>query len=82
MILLKEIKELAENNAGKLMTTPISKSAENLVQKFEKLEETGKTALGPALLAAVGMLHNAKPGSMLILCTDGLANYGLGALEN
>ena len=64
------------------MTTPVCKSAENLLKKFEKLEETGKTALGPALLAAIGMLHGAKPGSMLILCTDGLANHGLGELEN
>ena len=64
------------------MTTPIVKSVENLLQKFEKLEETGKTALGPALLAAVGMLHGSKHGSMLLLCTDGLANYGLGAIEN
>ena len=38
------------------MTTPISISAENLLKKFEKFEETGKTALGPALLSAIGML--------------------------
>ena len=62
------------------MTTPISKSAEHLLKHFEKLEETGKTALGPALLAAVAMLCNSKHGSMILLCTDGLANHGIGAV--
>ena len=45
-----------------------------MIEKFKKMEEGGKTALGPALLAAISMLEGAKPGSMVIMCTDGLAN--------
>ena len=43
------------------------------------LEETGPTALGPALVTAVAMAAEGNPGSMVVLCTDGLANVGLGA---
>lgn len=45
------------------------------------LEETGPTALGPALLSAVAMAGQGAPGSMVVLCTDGLANVGLGAFD-
>lgn len=60
---------------------PISQTALNLLNSLEKLKETGKTALGPALLAALGMASKGSQGSKLIVCTDGLANIGLGALE-
>lgn len=46
------------------------------------MEEKGKTALAPALICALGMLSKAKAGSMIIMCTDGLANVGFGSLEN
>ncbi len=46
------------------------------------MEETGPTALGPALLASVTMAAKGKPGSKVILCTDGLANIGLGQLDD
>jgi len=45
------------------------------------LSEKGKTALGPALAASLGLISSSKPGSMILLCTDGLANIGLGALD-
>lgn len=45
------------------------------------LEETGSTALGPAVITAVGLAGEGAPGSTVILCTDGLANIGLGALD-
>ncbi len=45
------------------------------------LEETGPTALGPALVTAVAMAAEGNPGSMVVLCTDGLANVGLGAFD-
>jgi len=45
------------------------------------LQEGGATALGPALLVSVGIAGQTK-GSMVVLCTDGVANVGLGSLEN
>lgn len=44
------------------------------------LEEGGQTALGPALLYSV-QLAARKPGGQVLLCTDGLANLGLGRLD-
>ena len=49
--------------------------------KLLSLEETGPTALGPALLTAIGMASEGAPGSTVVLCTDGLANVGLGAFD-
>ena len=45
------------------------------------LEETGPTALGPALVTAIAMASEGAPGSSVVLCTDGLANVGLGAFD-
>jgi len=42
--------------------------------------ESGSTALGPAVLVSVGMLHKS-PGSTIVLATDGLANTGIGAMD-
>jgi hypothetical protein len=44
------------------------------------LEEKGQTALGPALLISTS-IASLRPGSTVVLCTDGLANIGLGAFE-
>jgi len=46
-----------------------------------ELEENGQTALGPALLLAIS-IAGKKPGSQVILCTDGLANIGVGSIED
>jgi hypothetical protein len=45
------------------------------------LEETGPTALGPAVLTAIALAGEGSPGSTVIVCTDGLANVGLGAFD-
>jgi hypothetical protein len=42
----------------------------------------GGTALGPGLLTAVAMAGEGSPGSLVILCTDGMATDGLGAFGN
>ena len=49
--------------------------------KLFELEENGPTALGPALLSAI-VLASQRQGSQVILCTDGLANVGLGSFED
>lgn len=41
---------------------------------------TGATALGPALLVAIGIASQRKR-SEVIICTDGLSNVGVGSLE-
>lgn len=45
------------------------------------LEETGPTALGPALASAIALASQGAPGSSVVLCTDGLSNVGLGAFD-
>jgi hypothetical protein len=45
------------------------------------LEETGPTALGPALLSSVALAAEGGIGSTVVLCTDGLANVGLGSFD-
>lgn len=45
------------------------------------LEETGPTALGPGLASAIALASQGAPGSSVVLCTDGLANVGLGAFD-
>jgi len=37
--------------------------------------------LGPGLLASLALATKGKAGSMVIICTDGLANIGLGAFD-
>ena len=48
---------------------------------FFSLEESGQTALGPALLVSI-VVASQCPGSKVILCTDGLANIGVGAMDS
>ena len=47
---------------------------------INSLTEGGQTALGPALMLSVAMAAQ-KVGSKVIVCTDGLANVGLGRLD-
>lgn len=52
-----------------------------LLDKLQAIEETGATALGPAIVTSVCMAAQGKPGSTVVICTDGLANVGLGAFD-
>jgi len=58
----------------------IKDSHKSLENKLKMLRTEGSTALGPALAFSVGFLTN-KPGSQIILCTDGCANVGIGSLS-
>lgn len=51
------------------------------MKKLHSLETEGCTALGPALAVAVGMTTNV-PGAKILLCTDGMANQGVGKVDN
>ena len=46
------------------------------------IEETGSTALGPAVLTSVALAAEGKVGSTVVICTDGLLNTGLGAYDD
>lgn len=63
-----------------LMGCPIYDSEPLLQNKVLGLEGSGATALGPALLLSVGLACQGKTGSKVIICTDGIANIGLGSL--
>jgi len=77
--------EVCKKEGGDLFETFLSQKIETtkdqLVKKLDSLEETGPTALGPALLSSVAMASKGKAGSQVIMCTDGLANVGLGSFE-
>jgi len=69
------------NALANLLQIPIENSHEELTKIVLGLEENGATALGPALLTSISIAGNSR-GSSVILCTDGIANIGVGSLEN
>lgn len=77
---LYDYQALFQSGEGYAMNKPIKEAKDSLVNKLFSLEEGGSTALGPALVCALGM-SSKKPGSTIILCTDGLSNVGLGSLD-
>lgn len=73
-------------NNGKIQATerlnkPVSETKDVLKAKLDAIEETGPTALGPGILTAVAMAAEGSAGSSVVICTDGLANIGLGAFD-
>jgi len=50
-----------------------------LLRKVWELRTCGTTALGPALAMAVGL---CSQGGQVVVCTDGLANQGIGAISS
>jgi len=72
--------QLQEAGASFTIERNISESKEDILEKLWDIEESGPTALGPALQLSIA-IAGSKPGSSVILCTDGLANVGLGSLD-
>lgn len=56
----------------------VKESYEKMLGNFNKIEASGATALGPAILSAIELASKGKVGSTVVICTDGLANIGLG----
>lgn len=73
--------ENAKKKAAVMMSRPVKETSKALQEKVMSIEETGPTALGPAVLTSVALAAQGKPGSTVIICTDGLANIGLGAFD-
>jgi hypothetical protein len=63
------------------MNHKISETMDKLTKKLMSLEETGPTALGPAVATSIAMAAEGGSGSQVVICTDGLANIGLGAFD-
>jgi len=60
-------------------TETVGDASARLATTVASLKSCGNTALGPALTVAVG-LASTRLGSKLVLCTDGMANNGIGAI--
>ncbi|MES1911429.1 MAG: hypothetical protein MHM6MM_003857 [Cercozoa sp. M6MM] len=54
---------------------------ENFKRATAQLRPSGRTALGPALVTAIEMASTRR-GSKVVICTDGVANVGVGRLDN
>lgn len=81
---LEDFDYLIKNGSeqGKLrMQHKIGETSKKLTEELMGLEETGPTALGPAVATAIAMAAEGAPGSQVVICTDGLANIGLGAFD-
>ncbi|XP_069462050.1 circularly permutated Ras protein 1-like isoform X8 [Ambystoma mexicanum] len=59
----------------------LTASFQYLERAILRLKENGATALGPAALVSIA-IASQKPGSKVIICTDGKANTDLGNLED
>ena len=72
-------------NAQKVTSTHIKKNITetriDLVKKVSALHTKGKTALGPAVLTSIVMAAEGGNGSTVFICTDGLANVGIGSIQ-
>mmetsp|Transcript_79435 Transcript_79435/g.199620 ORF Transcript_79435/g.199620 Transcript_79435/m.199620 type:complete len:1284 (+) Transcript_79435:52-3903(+) len=66
---------------GSACSEPVSRVGQRLRSTVSRLRPCGNTALGPALAVGVG-LARGRPGSKIVLCTDGMANNGVGAIRN
>ena len=78
---LEVIKKTAEK-CSDMITKSIQDSSDILLKHLYSIEEGGQTALGPAILFSINLIQGSAKGSKIIICTDGLANIGLGCLDN
>lgn len=77
---LSNFEQLTEAGAQFALQRTVGDSRDDLVGRVFGLNETGPTALGPAVIAAVSMVSRMR-GAKVVVCTDGLANVGLGSLD-
>ena len=75
-----KIKTIGEENTN-LVKAPIKNSSKKILESLLATEENGSTALGPAISLSLSLLKNAKIGSRIFLCTDGMSNLGVGDIS-
>ena len=73
--------EIVNSLNGFKLVEPLGQSYQTLINSLNKTEAKGQTALGPALLSSIEVASKGSPGSSVVLCTDGLANIGVGLLD-
>lgn len=78
---LNNRQSIVDTLAGFKLMEPLETSYDTLITQLNKQEAKGQTALGPALVSAIEVASKGSPGSTVILCTDGLANIGIGLLD-
>ena len=76
----QHIQETAAKNQH-IISTPVKDAFDSLMKQLYSLEESGQTALGPAVLFSLNLINGVSPGSRIILCTDGVANTGIGSMD-
>jgi hypothetical protein len=74
------IKEIAQNSQ-EIISVPLKDAHDYLLKQLYSLEETGQTALGPAILFSINLIKGVSAGSRIILCTDGISNMGVGSMD-
>ena len=77
---LNDFDEMLLRGKSFAINTPLADAKGPLQARLFDLEEGGPTALGPAVVTALGMCEG-KRGARIVVCTDGLANIGLGSVE-
>ena len=75
------IKAFAEANQD-IISSALKDAHTNLLKQLYAIEESGQTALGPAVLFCINLFAGVAPGSRIILCTDGISNTGIGNMED
>ena len=70
-----ELFKLAQDYNSELMN--VSRSKNNILNRIKQIRTEGQTALGPGLVFSIGFSGKIS-GSEVILCTDGIANVGMG----
>jgi small GTP-binding protein len=78
---MNDEKRLAKFAAEQALGGTVRDTKEQLLARLWALTESGATALGPALSVALAVARRGAVGSRVTLCTDGLANIGVGALD-
>ncbi len=68
-----------QTQADERLNKTIGETKESLLARVAEIHTKGTTALGPAVLTSVAMASKGAPGSQVIICTDGMANVGIGS---
>lgn len=76
-----KLQNLMKENSKKMFSQPIEKSITRLIETIKDDDATNQTALGPAIVAGLELLKGGNSGSKMLIFTDGVANIGVGNLE-
>lgn len=80
---INKCKKFGKNTCDLVFSPSKAFDLDKLFEKLLKKEETGSTSLGPAIAAGLGAIGKIKPDAcQFFIFTDGVANNGLGDLEN